>query len=80
MYFDLMGPHFVIAVRNSVGGDWYEALEYHWLALFNMLVYGMKFGWDLQRADEQKRARQITDQGAKVRPSPVEARESWRNL
>ena len=54
MYFDLMGPHFVIAVRSCLGNDWYEALEYHWLALFNMIVYAMKFGWNLQRAQEQK--------------------------
>jgi hypothetical protein len=37
MYFDLMGPHFVIAIRSTLAGDWYEALEYHWLALFNMV-------------------------------------------
>ena len=59
MYFDLMGPHFVIAVRSCLGNDWYEALEYHWLALFNMIVYAMKFGWNLQRAQEQKTARQL---------------------
>jgi len=22
MYFDLMGPHFVIAVRNIIGKEW----------------------------------------------------------
>ena len=59
MYFDLMGPHFVIAVRSCLGNDWYEALEYHWLALFNIIVYVMKFGWNLQRAEEQKNARQL---------------------
>ena len=80
MYFDLMGPHFVIAVRNTVGNDWYEALEYHWLALFESMVYCMKFGWDLQRADEQKRAREILDGKKESRPTPVETRESWRNL
>jgi hypothetical protein len=37
MYFDLMGPHFVIAIRSTLAGEWYEALEYHWLALFNMV-------------------------------------------
>lgn len=60
MYFDMMGPHFVIAVRSCLGNDWYEALEYHWLALFDLMVYCMKFGWNLRRADEQKRARQFT--------------------
>ena len=60
MYFDLIGPHFVIAVRACVGRDWYEALEYHWLAFFNTFTYIMKFGWNLQRAEEQKRARLIT--------------------
>ena len=43
MYFDLMGPHFVIAVRSCLGNDWYEALEYHWLALFNMIVYAIGY-------------------------------------
>ncbi len=57
MYFDLMGPHFVIAARSTVGREWYEALEYHWLALFEVIAYCMKFGWNLQRADEQQRAR-----------------------
>ena len=56
MYLDLMGPHFVIAVRNSLGNEWYEALEYHWLALFNIIVYILKFGWHLQRADVQRKA------------------------
>ena len=37
MYFELMGPHFVIAIRSTLAGDWYEALEYHWLALFTMV-------------------------------------------
>jgi len=59
MYFDLMGPHFVIAVRSCCSEDWYEALEYHWLAVFNMIVFVMKFGWNLQRAEEQKRARHL---------------------
>lgn len=57
MYLDLMGPHFVIAVRQALENDWYEALEYHWLALFNIIVYVMKFGWHLQRADVQRKAR-----------------------
>jgi len=56
MYFDLMGPHFVIAARNNMGNDWYEALEYHWLALFELIIYIMKFGWHLQRADVQNKA------------------------
>lgn len=56
MYLDLMGPHFVIAIRNTLGHEWYEALEYHWLALFNIIVYIMKFGWHLQRTDVQRRA------------------------
>ena len=56
MYFDLMGPHFVIAARNNMGNDWYEALEYHWLALFELVIYIMKFGWHLQRADVQNKA------------------------
>ena len=60
MYMELMGPHFVIAVRGSLGSDWYEALEYHWLALFNVIVYCMKFGWNMQRADEQKKARDLS--------------------
>ncbi len=61
MYFDLMGPHFVIAARNCVGREWYEALEYHWLALFQIIAYVMNFGWNLQRADEQRRARYVYD-------------------
>jgi len=57
MYFDLMGPHFVIAIRSTIGNDWYEALEYHWLAFFEVILYIMKFGWHLQRADVQRKAR-----------------------
>ena len=57
MYFDLMGPHFVIAIRHTMANEWYEALEYHWLALFNIIIYVLKFGWHLQRADVQKTAR-----------------------
>ena len=64
MYFDLMGPHFIIAIRSCLENDWYEALEYHWLALFNMVVYVMKFGWNLQRAEEQKRARNLSSKSA----------------
>lgn len=64
MYFDLMGPHFVIAVRSCLENDWYEALEYHWLALFNIIVYAMKFGWNLKRAEEQKHARQLMNKRA----------------
>ena len=60
MYFDVMGTNFVIAVRGSMGGEWYEALEYHWLTLFNIISYSMKFGWNLQRAEEQKRASQMS--------------------
>ena len=60
MFFDHMGPHFVTAVRACIGQDWYEALEYHWLAMFNVLVYIMKFGWNLQRADDQKRAQVVS--------------------
>jgi len=56
MYFDVMGTNFVIAVRQSMDNEWYEALEWNWLQLFNMLSYTMKFGWNLQRADEQKQA------------------------
>lgn len=26
MYFDLMGPHFVISIRSTLGDEWYEAL------------------------------------------------------
>jgi hypothetical protein len=26
MYFDLMGPHFVISIRSTLGEEWYEAL------------------------------------------------------
>ena len=52
-----IGPHFVIAIRHTLVHDWYEALEYHWLALFNIIIYVMKFGWHLQRAEVQKRAR-----------------------
>ena len=51
-----MGTNFVIAVRQSMDNEWYEALEWNWLQLFNMLSYTMKFGWNLQRADEQKQA------------------------
>ena len=57
MYFDLLGPHFVIAIRGSLADNWYEALEYHWLALFNIIAYCLKFGWHLQRADVQNKAR-----------------------
>ena len=56
MYFDVMGTNFVIAVRQSMGNEWYEALEWNWLQLFNMLSYTMRFGWNLQRAEEQKQA------------------------
>jgi len=56
MYLDLIGPHFVIAIRHTLSHDWYEALEYHWLALFNIIVYVMKFGWHLQRAEVQKKS------------------------
>lgn len=56
MYLELMGPHFVIAIRGTLGNDWYEALEYHWLALFNIITYIMKFGWHLQRTDVQRKA------------------------
>merc|ERR1711997_1365246 len=56
MYFDVMGTNFVIAVRQSMDNELYEALEYNWLQLFGMLTYAMKFGWNLQRADEQKQA------------------------
>jgi len=56
MYFDVMGTNFVIAVRQSMDNEWYEALEWNWLQLFNMLSYTMKFGWNLQRAEEQKQA------------------------
>ena len=57
MYFDKMGPHFVIAVRSTLADNWYEALEYHWLAFFNIVTYILKFGWHLQRADVQNKAR-----------------------
>ena len=53
MYLDLIGPQFVLALRQCLGGDWEERFEYHFLALFDMIVYGMKVGWTLQRADEQ---------------------------
>ena len=66
MYMELMGPHFVIAVRNSIGSEWYEALEYHWLAMFDLIYYCMNFGWNLQRADEQKTARVLDSQGASL--------------
>jgi len=56
MYFDVMGTNFIIAVRQMMDNEWYEALEYNWLQLFGMLTYAMKFGWNLQRADEQKQA------------------------
>ena len=56
MYFDVMGTNFVIAVRQSMDNEWYEALEWNWLQLFSMLSYTMKFGWNLQRAEEQKQA------------------------
>lgn len=57
MYMDLYGPHFVIAVRGELGDYWYEAMEYHWLALFKFIIYTMKFGWNLKRAEEQEKAR-----------------------
>lgn len=60
MYFDVMGTNFVIAVRHAMEGEWYEALEFNWLQLFTVLSYTMKFGWNLQRADEQKQASQMS--------------------
>ena len=60
MYFDVMGTNFVIAVRQSAGNEWYEALEYHWLQLFKMISYSMRFGWNLQRAEVQKEASQMS--------------------
>ena len=59
MYLDMIGPHFIIAVRNSIGSDWFEALEYHWLAVFNIIIYCMKYGWNLQRVEEQQKARRL---------------------
>ena len=56
MYFDVMGTNFIIALRQMMDNEWYEALEFNWLQLFEMLTYAMKFGWNLQRADEQKQA------------------------
>ena len=52
-FFDLMGPHYVIIVQNCLGQDWYKALEYHWFALFNVILFVLTLGWNLQRADEQ---------------------------
>ena len=60
MYFDVMGTNFVIAVRAAMENEWYEALEFNWLQLFGMLSYAMKFGWNLQRAEEQKQASQMS--------------------
>merc|ERR1712141_273737 len=60
MYFDVMGTNFVIAVRQAMENEWYEALEFNWLQLFGMLQYVMKFGWNLQRAEEQKQASQMS--------------------
>ena len=60
MYFDVMGTNFVIAVRQAMDNEWYEALEFNWLQLFGMLSYTMKFGWNLQRAEEQKLASQMS--------------------
>ena len=60
MYFDVMGTNFVIAVRQIMGNEWYEALEFNWLQLFGMLSYSMKFGWNLQRSEEQKQASQMS--------------------
>ena len=56
MYLDLVGPQFIISLRQCLADEWYEALEYHYLALFDMIVYGMKTGWNLQRSDEQVKA------------------------
>ncbi len=47
-------------MRNGIGNEWYEALEYHWLAFFNFVMYIMKFGWNLQRAEEQQKARNMS--------------------
>lgn len=60
MYFDVMGTNFVIAVRQAMENEWYEALEFNWLQLFEMLSFTMKFGWNLQRAEEQKQASQMS--------------------
>ena len=60
MYLDLIGPQFVLALRQCLGGDWEERFEYHFLALFDMIVYAMKVGWTLQRADEQTKERKIS--------------------
>ena len=56
MYLDLVGPQFIISLRQCLGDDWFEALEYHFLALLEMITYGMKVGWSLQRSDEQVKA------------------------
>ena len=57
MYLDKVGSQFVLAIRKCIGSDWEERFEYHYLALFDMIVYGMKFGWNLQRVDEQIKGR-----------------------
>jgi len=64
MYLDLIGPQFVLALRQCLGGDWEERFEYHFLALFDMIVYGMKVGWTLQRADEQTKAARLSEEQA----------------
>ena len=61
MYFELMGPHFVIAIRSTLAGDWYEALEYHWLALFTMVSLVVR-----QRAFTQGTIRSIISCSYKI--------------
>lgn len=60
MYLDKVGSQFVLAIRKCIGSDWEERFEYHYLALFDMIVYGMKFGWNLQRVDEQIKAARLS--------------------
>ena len=75
MYLDLVGPQFIISLRQCLGDEWYEALEYHYLALFNMIIYGMKVGWSLQRSDEQvKAAEQLKANRAAAKASKGKAK------
>jgi hypothetical protein len=78
MYLELMSAHFVIAVRQTVGHDWYEALEYHWLAAFRIIDYVMNFGWNLERADQQKKAR-LMEGKVFIAPACIRLCD-WENL
>ncbi|KAK6175298.1 hypothetical protein SNE40_013789 [Patella caerulea] len=42
---DLMGPHFVQAIRKCMEADWNKETEEAWFQLFKLMTYYMKEGW-----------------------------------